>query len=79
MSGPRLLIGASRKGQKRCGAVYDYGLIRNKWRFKTQVVNPGCTGGDDFGDKLALSGTTAAIGAPGKHASAGAAYVVTVP
>ncbi len=79
MSGSRLLIGASRKGRKQCGAAYDYGLTRNKWRFKTQVINPGCTSGDDFGDHLALSGTTAVIGSPGKHTDVGAAYVVTVP
>lgn len=79
MSGLRLLIGASRKGQKRCGAAYDYGLARNKWRFRTQVINPGCANGDDFGDKLALSGRTAVIGAPGKARNTGAAYVVTVP
>ena len=74
-----MLIGASRKGQRRCGAAYDYVLTDNKWQFKTQVINPDCTSGDDFGDKLALSGTTAVIGAPGKDDNTGAAYVVTVP
>ena len=79
MSGPRLIVGASRKGQQRCGSVYFYELIRGKWKYKNQVINPNCVSGDDFGDKLALSGTTAVIGAPGKDHNAGAAYVATVP
>jgi hypothetical protein len=79
VSGSRMVIGAPNKGVKRCGTAYEYVETHGTWREREQIANPGCSAHDYFGDPVALSGTTAVIGAPGKGNNAGAVYVLTVP
>jgi hypothetical protein len=78
-SGDRLVVGAPNKGTHRCGTAFVYGRTRDAWREREEIANPGCAASDDFGSAVALSGTTAVIGAQGKNDSAGAVYVLTVP
>jgi hypothetical protein len=75
VSGARALIGDPLAELNICGTAYEFMRSSRTWRERARVVNPGCTSGDDFGAAVALSGTTAVIGAPGKHA----AYEQTLP
>ena len=61
----RVACGAAGALDGRCRATSGSGRAGER----ASVVNPGCTGDDDFGASVALSGTTAVIGAPGKHAA----------
>jgi hypothetical protein len=57
-----------------CGTAYEYTRSGHTWRERTEVANPGCSDGDLFGWSVAISGTSAMIGAPGAHDDAGAVY-----
>jgi hypothetical protein len=82
VSGARVLVGglhnflASRGG---CGRAYEYTPSGSTWHLKATVIAPRCVIGDGFADSLALSGTTAVIGAPYANHFAGAAYYITLP
>lgn len=79
MAGDRMLIGMPWYGSTVCGAVFEYTLSGGSWSERDRLAAPGCTGGDQFGDTLALAGTTAVIGAPNENVEAGAFYIQTVP
>lgn len=81
ISGARALVGDPFTGARPrvCGTAYEFVPSRLAWRERAQVVNPGCAAGDSFGSSVALSGTTAVIGAPGWHNSAGAVYRISLP
>jgi len=78
-SGARILVGAPFKAARHCGTAYEYTRSGTTWHERAEVVNPGCAKGDEFGSSLAISGTTALIGAPGVHKSAGAVYQQVLP
>lgn len=78
MAGDRMLIGMPWYGTNACGAVFEYKLSGGVWSQRERLVVPGCTGGDQFGDAVALSGTTAVIGAPFEDVQAGAFYIRSV-
>jgi hypothetical protein len=70
VSGARALIGDPLALLTLCGTAFEFTRSdRGAWRERARVINPGCAGGDDFGSSVALSGTTALIGAPGKHSA----------
>lgn len=76
ISGVRALIGDPLALLTLCGTAFEFTRSgQGTWHERARLVNPGCAGGDDFGASVALSGTTALIGAPGKHS----AYEQTVP
>jgi hypothetical protein len=79
MSGGRMLVGMPWYGTDTCGAVFEYKLSGSSWNERERLAPPGCTGGDQFGDTLALAGTTAVIGAPLENVQAGNFYIRTVP
>ncbi len=57
------------------GAAYVYVRAAGRWELQASLTDPGDVMGDDFGLSVAMSGSTAVIGAPGAHDQAGAAYV----
>lgn len=57
------------------GAVYVYVRAHGSWRRQARITDPAGAQGDYFGDRVALSGNTALIGADGSGNFAGAAYV----
>jgi hypothetical protein len=79
ISGTRVLVGAPFRSASHCGTAYEYTRSGQTWRERAKMVNPGCSGGDGFGWSLAISGTTAMIGAPGEDKSAGAVYQEALP
>jgi hypothetical protein len=78
MAGSRMLIGMPWYGSDTCGAVFEYEPSGGTWKERDRLVPPGCTGGDQFGDTLALSGATAIIGAPYEGVQVGAFYIANV-
>lgn len=80
ISGSRVLAGAPFSGGGTgCGTAYEFTSVRGAWREAARIVDPVCVGFDAFGFALALDGTTAVVGAPGKDHDRGAVYVLTVP
>ena len=66
-------------GKRQCGSVFEFGPARRRWRELARVVDPSCRSYDNYGYALALSGTTAVIGAPGADHNQGTAYVIALP
>jgi FG-GAP repeat len=76
VSGIRALIGDPLALLTLCGTAFEFTRpAKGTWHERARLVNPGCASGDDFGASVALSATTAVIGAPGKHS----AYEQTLP
>lgn len=76
VSGIRALIGDPLALLTLCGTAFEFTRsAKGTWHERARLVNPGCAGSDAFGSSVALSGTTALIGAPGKHS----AYEQTLP
>jgi hypothetical protein len=78
MAGSRMLIGMPWYGGNTCGAVFEYRPSGGSWKEDDRLVPAGCAGGDQFGDTLALAGTTAVIGAPYENVQVGAFYIRSV-
>ena len=73
LSGAALVIGAP--GQNtRTGAAYAFTGSGATWTQDAELTAPDGQAKDGFGSSIALSGTTAVVGAPNAHAS-GTAYV----
>ena len=72
------LIGANGKNGK--GAAYVFGRHDQNWTRQRELLAKDGATGDDFGFSGALSddGQTSLIGADGKNASTGAAYVIEI-
>ncbi len=63
--------------QTGAGAVYDFTRSGSTWTRQAVLTASDGASGDLFGQAVALSGTTAMIGAPGRQNSTGAVYVFT--
>jgi hypothetical protein len=76
LSGTMALIGAPyRPNDNNTGVVYVFGDSGGVWSEQAELTASDATQGDQFGYSVALSGTTALIGAPGRENGTGAAYV----
>ena len=62
------------------GAAYVFTLWGGSWSQTAELTPSGGAQADDFGFSVALSasGTTALVGAPGRHSDTGAAYLFTL-
>jgi hypothetical protein len=74
LSGTTALIGALAKNSNT-GAAYVFVRSGTAWTQQAKVTASDAAAGDQFGTSVALSGTTALIGAPAKNSNTGAAYV----
>ena len=81
LSGKHAIVGSPKADDKgpNAGAVYPYVRSGNTWEPAEPVkIFPIRSGErDEFGSSVAISGTTAIIGAPGNEKGAGAVYVFT--
>jgi hypothetical protein len=80
LSGNTLLVGAGEKtlAQAGQGAAYVFGQnASGAWTQTQELVANNPAAGDLFGYDVALSGTTALIGAAGVNSNQGSAYVFT--
>jgi hypothetical protein len=76
IAGSTAVVGAY-ANNSLAGAAYVFTRSGTKWSQKAKLTASDATAGDQFGYAVALSGTTAVIGAPGKGTNTGAAYVFT--
>jgi hypothetical protein len=74
LSGSTAVVGAPFKNSET-GAAYVFVRSGTTWSQQAKLTAAHRTANDEFGDSVALSGTTAVAGAPGANANAGAAYV----
>ena len=74
ISGDTVLVNASGKTNGQ-GAVYTFTRSAGSWTQQQELTESSGADGDCFGCALALSGSTALIGADGASGNLGAAYV----
>jgi hypothetical protein len=74
ISGDTVLVNASGKANGQ-GAVYAFTRSAGSWTEQQELTESNGADGDCFGCALALSGSTALIGADGASGNLGAAYV----
>ncbi len=74
LDGSTLLIGAVGTNDF-FGAIYAYTRSGTRWVRQQTLTAPGASFFDDFGYSIALSGSTAVLGAYGMNKNAGTAYV----
>jgi hypothetical protein len=77
ISGTIAVVGAPQSSDT--GAAYLFVGLGSSWSQEAELTASDGAGGDDFGYSVAVSGTTTLMGADGKDASAGAAYVFGPP
>jgi hypothetical protein len=77
MSRQMIVIGARGGINARVGVAYVYLKGAAGWPATPTATlqDPASNAGDEFGDSVAVTRTTAVIGAPGTNGSAGAAYI----
>ncbi len=75
VSGDSVVVGASGHADY-AGRAYVFTEIADRWREKAELGG-GAVAGDEFGWSVAISGTTAVVGAQGCADDAGRAYVFT--
>ena len=78
ISGTTAIVGAYAGGATGAGAVYVFAL-GTAWTQQQVLTASDAAAGDGFGFSLAMSNGSVIIGAPGKNAGAGAAYVFVGP
>lgn len=84
IDGSNIVVGAplDDQGAGNTGAVYMYQKTNNVWGFVQKIVNPVPGGSDQFGYSVAISGSTALVGAPfndsNSTADNGSAYFYTL-
>jgi hypothetical protein len=76
LSGNTAMIGADRKANGE-GYVYVFTRSGTAWTEQQEFTEASGTGDDAFASSIALSGSTALIGAAGASSNVGAAYVFT--
>jgi hypothetical protein len=75
ISGSTVVVGADQDGNGGSGAAYVFVRSGTTWSQQATLADPGGAGGDLFGYSVAVSGSTAVVGAEGSNSSTGAAYV----
>jgi len=76
ISGNTVLVGAANKANGQ-GYVYAFGRSGSTWAQQAELTSSDGAANDCFGCSLAVSGTAAFIGAPGKLGNTGGAYTFT--
>jgi hypothetical protein len=74
ISGSTAIVGAYAKNSST-GAAYVFVASGTTWTEQAELTASDGASGDHFGSSVALSGTTAVVGAYGKNSFTGAAYV----
>jgi len=74
ISGRTVLVGAPYENSLT-GAAYVFARSGRSWSQQARLTAPDAARPDAFGSSVAISGRTALVGAPGKNANTGAAYV----
>jgi len=74
--GSTVVIGAPGKNSLT-GAAYVFTGSGSTWTQQAKLTAADAAAGDHFGYSVALSGSTAVVGAPGKNTGTGAVYVFT--
>ena len=74
LSGDTAVVGAPFKNAQT-GAAYVFVRRGTGWHQQARLIAGADAGGDWFGASVALSGSTAVVGAPQKNSNAGTAYV----
>jgi hypothetical protein len=74
LSGSTAVVGAPGTASGT-GAAYVFTRSGSTWPQRAELAAAGGTSGDNFGSSVALSGSTAVVGAPGTSSVTGAAYV----
>ena len=74
ISGSTVVVGAPSKNSST-GAAYVFVRSGTAWSQQAELTAADGASGDSFGTSVAISGTTAMVGAPSKDSSTGAAYV----
>jgi hypothetical protein len=69
-----VVIGASTKNSNT-GAAYVFVWSGTTWSQQAELTASDAAAGDVFGRSVAISGSTAVVGAPAKNSATGAAYV----
>lgn len=70
----RAVVGAPQRGSS-AGAAYFFTQSGAVWQQTQVVTQPSALAGDFFGDAVAIDGTRAMAGAPGRGSATGAVYV----
>lgn len=78
ISGSNAVVGAFGH-DNGAGIAYIYTRSRSGWHKEATFNDPGRRAGDNFGQAVAISGTTAVIGAPAAKNGSGAVYVYARP
>jgi FG-GAP repeat len=78
ISGTTAVVGAD-GNDSFTGAAYVFTGLGGTWSEQAELADPGGAEYDYFGSSVAVSGTTAVVGAYGSDAGAGAAYVFSGP
>ena len=78
ISGTTVLVGAW-GNNSATGAAYVFVPSGTSWSQQAELTEPDAVAGDGFGSYVAISGSTALVGAPGKNSNAGAVYVFVLP
>ena len=76
LDGSTLVVGAANKNSST-GAVYVFTGSGSTWSQRAELTAAGGAPRQEFGDSLALDGSTLVVGAPGTNTGTGAAYVFT--
>jgi FG-GAP repeat len=74
VAGKTVVVGSEFTGSVT-GAAYTYDLSRGRWARQAELVDPYARPGAERGAAVAISGSTAVVGAWGVKAQRGAAYV----
>jgi hypothetical protein len=74
LDGSTAVVGATYKNSDT-GAAYVFVDSSGKWSQQAKLTTSNAAAGDQFGFSMALDGSTAVVGAPGKNSKTGAAYV----
>ena len=74
ISGTTVVVGAYGKASFT-GAAYTFTGSGSTWTQQAKLIASDGAANDDFGISVAISGSVAVVGSPGKTASIGAAYV----
>jgi FG-GAP repeat len=74
LDGSTAVVGAPFKNSDT-GAAYVFVRSGTAWSQQAKLTASDATSGGQFGFSVALDGSTAVVGAPGKNSKTGAAYV----